>query len=469
MNSPSLTTASTDQNIDLTRWVWLAVLAFFILTIASAKIVGGVLALIIIGSVCAVTLLFQPRLTFYLFLIALFIYIPQRVTATFAVHPFDILLALLIGGLLIDFLMHNDHKVIWTRFDLPFVVLIAATIISFVFAFKPAYSVVPMVRIVIIYLAFRAVVVMARRLTVRRIILFYIGLVTAVSALNSVLFLMSGGVVRTFGPPSLGYETMAMTALPMALAFLLWAERKSSKLLYAVICLIIGFGIIGTQARAPMLAVMIAIPILSWFAFFKAGREKTASPRRTIAMIFLPIAVLGLALIALQDTIFAGALGRYTQFVESYKNPQGTVALRIVLWTNAVNTWLANPIAGIGIGNFRVVHQLYPAIKTAPLFTYVKGMSAHNVILHYLAETGIIGALALVALAGRGLAMSYRLFRQKLSFADNQVSAAIFVSMAVFCITLLYMRAWTWGQGGYIMALLFGLTAAWNSRLGRTT
>ncbi|MCP4669494.1 MAG: hypothetical protein GY849_24435 [Deltaproteobacteria bacterium] len=91
---------------------------------------------------------------------------------------------------------------------------------------------------------------------------------------------------------------------------------------------------------------------------------------------------------------------------------------------------------------------------------YVKGMSAHNVILHYLAETGLVGALALVVLVWGGLKTSYRNYRERLSRKDTQVTAALFIAMVVFCITILYMRAWTWGQGGYIMALLFGLVAA---------
>jgi uncharacterized membrane protein len=78
-----------------------------------------------------------------------------------------------------------------------------------------------------------------------------------------------------------------------------------------------------------------------------------------------------------------------------------------------------------------------------------------------LAETGLFGALSLLALALTGVRTGYRVFRARLSAADTQVSVALFIAMFVFAITLLYMRAWTWGEGGYIMALLFGLLAAW--------
>ena len=48
------------------------------------------------------------------------------------------------------------------------------------------------------------------------------------------------------------------------------------------------------------------------------------------------------------------------------------------------------------------------------------------------------------------------------------ISVALFIALFVFAVTLLYMRAWTWGEGGYIMALLFGLLAAWYQQTNRS-
>ena len=47
---------------------------------------------------------------------------------------------------------------------------------------------------------------------------------------------------------------------------------------------------------------------------------------------------------------------------------------------------------------------------------------------------------------------------------DRPVAYALFAAMLVFVVTLTFMRAWTWEQGGYIMALIFALNAAWRWR-----
>ena len=152
-------------------------------------------------------------------------------------------------------------------------------------------------------------------------------------------------------------------------------------------------------------------------------------------------------------------------FIDSLRSPAETVYLRLILWTAALKAFAANPITGVGIGNFKIIGQIVPEMKFHPEWYYISGMSAHNVILHYLAETGILGAAAIMALAGVNLRIAYRSLKLSVSPAELQMSAATFVAIFVFCVTLFYMRAWTWGQGGYIMALLFAFSVAWNYRL----
>ncbi len=241
----------------------------------------------------------------------------------------------------------------------------------------------------------------------------------------------------------------------------MWSRSLRQRLGYGMICLVIGLGIVATQARGPLLAVLIALPVLLIFSAIKARREKNTQAARSVKVILVAAALAGLVVVGLSTTLFADPWGRYQAFIDSLGQPQGTIALRLALWQTALQTFLDHPLTGIGIGNFRIVHDLYPALRISPLHLFVKGMSAHNVILHYLAETGLLGALSLLWLAGLGLRAGFRVFRMILNSRNAQVSAALFIGMFVFCLTIFYMRAWTWGQGGYVMALLFGLLAAW--------
>ena len=57
--------------------------------------------------------------------------------------------------------------------------------------------------------------------------------------------------------------------------------------------------------------------------------------------------------------------------------------------------------------------------------------------------------------------------QQEYHAPDQQVAAALFAARLVLGVTLFYMRAGTWGQGGYIMAILLGLTTAWHYQLNK--
>lgn len=464
MTSVSGKTASDLSSIYSSRRVELVVI--LALAAAVAVVLGlmsmgrGMFAALFVLAGAGASLLLFPRAAFYLFLISLCFYVPQRITYSFAVHPFDLMLGLVFIGMVLDFMLHDRSEIRPASFDLPFVILIVATIVSTVFAYKPSYSIVPCLRIIVIYLAFRAVFRFGLELSVRKILLFYIYLIFLLSLHNIALFVMHGGHLRVFGFSSLGYESFSMTALPMTLAFWLWSDSRREKFKFGAITVAIGLGIIATQARGPLLSVALAIPILMYMAVIKARRESDHQTISALKILMVPLVGLGLLVVLLSGTLFAGSIMRYEAAIDSFTRPTGTIALRLVLWKTAIMAFLDHPFTGIGIGNFRIVDELYPALKTVPLHFYVKGMSAHNVILHYLAETGLVGALALVALTWGGLRASYQDFRRKLNREETQVTAALCIGMIVFGVTILYMRAWTWGQGGYVMALLFGLVAA---------
>ena len=60
-------------------------------------------ALAIPLAVIVAFLLLNPRLTFWLLLISLFVYAPQRIGTTFAVHPFDLVMGLLYAGIVLEY------------------------------------------------------------------------------------------------------------------------------------------------------------------------------------------------------------------------------------------------------------------------------------------------------------------------------------------------------------------------------
>ena len=417
-------------------------------------------ALVIPVAICLATM---PKYTMYLFFLSVAVYLPYHLSG-WAIHPFDLAFALFMAAIVLDFTLHAHTEIRRTGLDLAFLALIIAAGISAVFAYDYHYSFFGWARLVVMYFAFRAVFKMALDLSVRKVVLFYIYQVFALSLLNCGLFLITGGSQRIFGPAWLAFETFSMTALPMALAFFIWAADRRERLRFGVISLVILIAIFATQSRAPLLAVAIAIPTLMILAYYKIRREQSARAVRTLGRIITVGAIAGAVVVVFSGTLFLGSLERVSELIASITHPQGTVALRIVLWTAAIKGFLSSPITGVGIGNFKIIEEIVPEIHMQPVWYYISTMSAHNVVLQYLAETGILGTLALLVLAFTNLRMAWRSFRRRMTPAESQISAALFIASFVFCVTIFYMRAWTWGQGGYIMVILFAFNAAWHYR-----
>jgi O-antigen ligase len=422
------------------------------------------IALAWLAALVGIALLANPRACYFFFLASVsFYYLPIQM-GLFAVNPSDVLLLILALGVLLEFLLRVRTEIWRTPFDILFLGLIAVTYVSMLFAHNLSLCITPAVRILTLFVAFRLTYKLAIEIGVRPILKFYIYQVLVLSLINCWLFLIDGGDRRIFGPAWITFETFSMTALPMAACFMLFASSWSERIRYGIICLVIGIAIFATQSRAPIVAVVLALPVLVIVASGKiSSHRRSLSAGRVLILVVPAVCVMAL-FFAFKETFFAGAFDRIESLLNSIVKAEGTVALRLVLWEGAIKAFLSDPLVGIGIGNYRVIDEVIPEIKAEPVWYYIRGMSPHNVVLQYLAETGIFGALIIIGLAARGLKTSFRAWTPTMSRRDNQVSAAVFVGMFVFFVTIFYMRAWTWGLDSYIMAMLFGLTAAWSSR-----
>lgn len=442
-----------------------AVVALTILSPALLIVTGPrpILAALYFAVLGTMVLITNPRICFYVWMAAGGLFYPAHLGGML-INPADFAVLILLMAVVLDYLLRVRTEVHRTSFDAPFMLLIGAALMSIVLAHDRSLTITPTLRVIVIYLAYRVSYKMAREIGVRRIVQVYLLIVVVLAAINCVTLVIEGGQHRVFGLAWLPMETFCMTALPMAAAFLIRSNRPGGRLLYGTCCLVIGIAILGTQSRAPMVAVLVALPVLMWLVMRKAQREQLKSNRWSILWLAMPLAGLVLVVLTLSETAFRGSFERIGELINSMVRPEGTVSLRVVLWTAAIKAYLVNPITGIGMGNFKVVSQILPDIRLVPVWYYIGGMSPHNVVLHWLVETGPLGAGALLWLAWRGVKVGYRQFMKSLDVQDAQVAGALAIAMVVFALTIFYMRAWTWGQDGYIMALLFGLVAARQRR-----
>jgi len=107
----------------------------------------------------------------------------------------------------------------------------------------------------------------------------------------------------------------------------------------------------------------------------------------------------GLVILAIAAAVGAGLVARsdkMSRFVvatilEPNRNPG--VAVRLGVWRDALRLFQAHPIAGAGLGTFDEVSYNLEDATAEHLFRGA-GWHAHNVYLHVLAETGLLGLLA---------------------------------------------------------------------------
>jgi len=79
---------------------------------------------------------------------------------------------------------------------------------------------------------------------------------------------------------------------------------------------------------------------------------------------------------------------------------EGTGDIRLELWADGLRMWAANPVLGVGSGNFRWVLQDYQTPEQFAKFGRSLGGSiiAHSLPVECIAELGSVGAIALIAL-----------------------------------------------------------------------
>ncbi len=403
----------------------------------------------------ALILLSAPRLSFYLLILVNYIYAPIILTGL-AVHPGDICSVVFIGSVAISWLLRGNPLIDHTRLDFPFWALIAATIISGIFAHKPELSLVPVIRIILIYLAYRAFYSFAESYGASRMTVFYVYALTLFSLFNFIMFLTLGGTYRVFGVAGIAFETLSMIGVPLTLVCAIWSETKKKRIFF---CALLSFNVlaaISTMSRGLLLTIALSSTIFLWVSYRKAGRMGLEAPRKYIRAFLFFLAPLAIISIVAWG-IFVPVAERFQEI--SLDRPMGTILLRLSLWRAAIDGFLTSPFTGIGIGNFRMIDSLLPYLKFDPVRYYITGMTSHNVFLQYLCETGIIGAAAFLWLAYRAFSSAVKIMRQTVSADELVPSMAAFVGALVIFITAFYMRAWTWGQEGFVFAFTLSLVA----------
>jgi|GEM_PF-3726401 len=260
---------------------------------------------------------------------------------------------------------------------------------------------------------------------------------------------IEGGMPRMVGTLGPYLPTYILSGIIVGLGLISYGAQRGK---YFILTMLLIFGLILVQTRTVWISFL--------FGFIAFIFVKQHSLKIKLA--------LNIGIILLILLMFMGLV----HFVPAYwfiLDARGIATLysRFYLWQSALIMWSANPINGIGIGNFGLSYMDVAFDKFGKTITELflsHGLSetidAHSTFLTYLAETGLMGAGAYLYVILIGIIMSYRTFKRY----KNAFNLSLFIYMAVTIIAIFYSEP-PGGHSGHLQWIIMGLITAasnWN-------
>jgi len=222
-----------------------------------------------------------------------------------------------------------------------------------------------------------------------QIVLVVVGLI-AVAAATAALGLVTGEVVRARAAFGVAENSNRLGFVCLFALSLVWFHRAyagSRSMLTLPLLVLLPVVALGTGSRSTLMATGL-------LAVFIVRDQKTWSPRRRMQCFLLIACVVLVAVVVVSQV----QLLRATSFDPVLTAPGGKSLInRLMVVTQAAEIGLANPVLGIGIGNFAATQRTLYGLAARP----------HNSYVWALAEGGV-GTLALYLLL---FATTYRMLR----------------------------------------------------------
>lgn len=164
-------------------------------------------------------------------------------------------------------------------------------------------------------------------------------------------------------------------------------DQKSKKLLclLAVGVLTIAIAVVGRRGE---LLGIAAVLVVIWILLAKDKKHRWI---RAVSLVGAALVALGLFILLLPKLKEIDFLRRYVMTIEKLLAGQDITSGRTELYSQALKLFAANPIFGIGWGQF--------ANYITPEFKAVHGQDVadvHNIYLSFLCEVGIVGAIFII-------------------------------------------------------------------------
>lgn len=215
----------------------------------------------------------------------------------------------------------------------------------------------------------------------------------------------------TFGNRNFMAHLAAIVA-PTIIYCGLTARRVGASLVAAIFLAVVAAGEVLSRTRAAWLALLIAGAPLAFIAWKTRERWSVRDTSRRLLLLGVAAAVGAVLALALPNTLEWRSDSPYLESVRGMVNyQQGSGHGRLVQYTNSLHMLEANPIFGVGPGNWSVEYPRYASRNDPSLSTTDDGVTSNpwpsSDWVAYAAERGAPATLllALTFIAFLGLAM----------------------------------------------------------------
>lgn len=151
--------------------------------------------------------------------------------------------------------------------------------------------------------------------------------------------------------------------------------------------------------------------------------------------------------------VLAPLLTQVERRAEQLVQQGGTVYLRLFLWGAAFQFFISHPLTGIGLGQFVGTLENFPEMKNLPVFESTHGLSVHNILLTFLAETGLVGTAGFLFLLVAVVRLAWKGVGRTRTLEEFSWGWGFFMLFTVFAISFLFAGTWHY-EFAYLMALL---------------
>jgi len=437
------------------RWL-LSALGVLILALAAlASQVAWYILLVPLGLLVVAGIALYPLSGVFVLLFAMQFKAP--LPGPLGVYPADLVTLVLVPSVLINRVIRGKPPLRKSQINWILLLLLGVFAISLLVAYDPLRGLVNLGRHVQLFVLLAVIASLENLSAIRYILRWFLLLVAAVSIINIARAIMGGGSERVFGPAGAFFAVFAVVcSIHAAIGFIL-ARHGWRRFQWGLLSLVFAGGLVFTQTRAAWIQLILALMLLAGLLYWWSRAHGHHDVRRRLVILLTVFTIIACVVATGALPIFQRSAARISEVVQGNAT---TVGYRLFLWKLGLESFVDHPILGIGLGQIGEWDQFLPNWRFYLHSVTMHGMGAHNDFVTYLAETGLVGTIPLLALFWLLFRGGLRRFRECKTVDEAAGILVVWVPAAALMIGYFFSTHMFYSLAGMLTSLYFGLLLA---------